>query len=59
MAKIIERFDPRICMPAAGVKLLTEDSDKVYIYDGQHRLMVCALLGMQFCGGCSGLGFHV
>jgi hypothetical protein len=46
VAKIIERFDPRICMPAAGVKLLTEDSDTIYIYDGQHRLMVCALLGI-------------
>jgi hypothetical protein len=48
VAKIIERFDPRICMPAAGVKLLgSDEQDRIYVYDGQHRLMTCAILGIK------------
>ncbi len=48
VAKIIERFDPRICMPAAGVKLVNgTDDDRIFVYDGQHRLMVCAILGIK------------
>ena len=48
VAKIIERFDPRICMPAAGVKLIwTDEQDRIYVYDGQHRLMACAILGIK------------
>ena len=32
VAKIIERFDPRICMPSAGVKLInSESSDAMYM----------------------------
>tara|TARA_B100000029_G_scaffold201954_1_gene200173 strand:+ start:1545 stop:2723 length:1179 start_codon:yes stop_codon:yes gene_type:complete len=46
VAKIIERFDKRICMPAAGVKRDFLDG-KVYVYDGQHRIMACAILGLK------------
>ena len=35
-------------MPSAGVKLInSESSDAIYVYDGQHRLMVCAILGIK------------
>jgi len=48
VAKIIERFDPRIAMPSAGVKLLNgAEDDRIFVYDGQHRLMVCALLDIK------------
>jgi len=46
IAKMLDRFDPRICMPAAGVKIKGEE-DKIYVYDGQHRLVVLALLGIK------------
>jgi len=47
VAKILDRFDPRICMPAAGVRIAGDESDRIYVYDGQHRLVVLALLGIK------------
>ncbi len=44
---ILSEFDPRICMPCAGVKITTEDNDRVYIYDGQHRAVCLSLLGLK------------
>ena len=42
VAKIMSRFDPRICMPAAAVE---DQAGRLRVYDGQHRIMACHLLG--------------
>ena len=47
VGNIMKKFDPRICMPAAGVVFPDEGNDKIYIYDGQHRMVSCAMLGIK------------
>ena len=51
---IIKKFDPRVCMPAAGVKLVIDGKwdGRLFTYDGQHRLVVLALLGYESVPVC-------
>jgi hypothetical protein len=44
--RMMDRFDPRICMPAAAVRH-PDDPNKLMVYDGQHRIMTCHLLGIE------------
>lgn len=51
---IIKKFDPRVCMPAAGVKIIKDGEwdGKMFTYDGQHRLVALALLGYDLVPVC-------
>tara|TARA_R110000803_G_C11970123_1_gene319633 strand:- start:652 stop:1794 length:1143 start_codon:yes stop_codon:yes gene_type:complete len=43
--RMMDRFDPRLCMPAAAVTH-PDHPDRYMVYDGQHRIMTCHLLGI-------------
>lgn len=43
--RMMDRFDARLCMPAAAVEH-PDHPDRYMVYDGQHRIMTCHLLGI-------------
>jgi hypothetical protein len=54
VVNIMRKFDPRVCMPAAGVKILKDGKwdGKLFTYDGQHRIVALALLGYDSVPCC-------
>ena len=40
---IMKKFDPRVCTPVSAVR--RSDSERLYIFDGQHRAVALSLLG--------------
>ena len=46
---IIERFLPSVCTPSSAVKIKEKDGKLIiYVYDGQHRAVILAILGLSF-----------
>ena len=45
---IIEKFMPSVCTPSSAVEIEEEGGTYIYVYDGQHRAVLCALLGFLF-----------
>ena len=54
VVNIMRKFDPRVCMPAAGVKIIKDGAwdGKLFTYDGQHRIVTLALLGYDSVPCC-------
>ncbi len=40
---IMKKFDPRVCCPVSAVR--RSDSERLFIFDGQHRAVALSLLG--------------
>ena len=54
VVNIMRKFDPRVCMPAAGVKIIKDGvwDGRLFTYDGQHRIVTLALLGYDSVPCC-------
>jgi hypothetical protein len=54
VVNIMRKFDPRVCMPAAGVKIIKDGAwdGRLFTYDGQHRIVTLALLGYDSVPCC-------
>jgi len=45
---IIEKFMPSVCTPSSAVAIEEDEGSYIYVYDGQHRAVICAILGFPF-----------
>jgi len=45
---IIEKFMPSVCTPSSAVEIKEDEDSYIYVYDGQHRAVLCALLDFPF-----------